>query len=113
LKTDAFYISHILYEIDYIQKKCKDKTIDDLYSDEDLQHILARALEIIGEASKNISPELKNTHAHIPWKEMSGMRDKIIHGYFSINWIIVWDVITHEIGDIKSQLSVIHHNKEM
>ena len=107
MKTDAFYISHIIHEIDYIQKKCKDKTIDDLYSDEDLQHIISRALEIIGEASKNISPELKSALDHIPWKEMSGIRDKIIHSYFSINWIIVWDVITHEIGDLKNQLSEI------
>jgi len=84
LKTDAFYISHILHEIDYIQKKCQDKTIDDLYSDEDLQHIISRALEIIGEASKNISSEMKSAHDHIPWKEMSGIRDKIIHGYLSI-----------------------------
>lgn len=107
MKTDAFYISHILHEIDYIQRKCKGKTIDDLYSDEDLQHIISRALEIIGEASKNISPEMKSAHDHILWKEMSGIRDKIIHGYFSINWIIVWDVITHEIGDLKNQLSEI------
>jgi uncharacterized protein with HEPN domain len=107
LKTDAFYISHIIHEIDYIRKKCENKTIDDLYSDEDLQHIVSRALEIISEASKNISPEMKSAHAQIPWKEMSGIRDKIIHGYFSINWIIVWDVINHEIGNLKSQLSEI------
>ncbi|MCQ1539101.1 DUF86 domain-containing protein [Methanocalculus taiwanensis] len=97
-----FYISHIIHEIDYIQKKCENQTIDDLYSDEDLQHIVSRALEIIGEASKNISPEMKSAHDNIPWKEIGGIRDKIIHGYFSINWIIVWDVITHEIGDLKT-----------
>ena len=104
MKRDEVFIEHILHEISYLEKKCSGKTIDDLNSDEDLQHMVSRALEIIGEASRNISQETKDAHPEIPWKEMIGVRDRIIHGYFSVNWVIVWDIILHEIEPLKQHV---------
>ena len=65
---------------------------------------MSRALEIIGEASRNISMAIKDRYPDIPWKEMIGVRDRIIHSYFSINWVIVWDIVTNELLTLKKQL---------
>ena len=104
MKRDSVFIEHILHEIKYIEEKCQHKTLDDLYSDVDLQHIVSRALEIIGEASRNVSMAIKDGYPDIPWKEMIGVRDRIIHSYFSINWVIVWDIVTNELFTLKNQL---------
>lgn len=104
MKRDSVFIEHILHEIGYIEEKCQQKTLDDLYSDVDLQHIVSRALEIIGEASRNVSMAIKDGYPDIPWKEMIGVRDRIIHSYFSINWVIVWDIVTNELFTLKNQL---------
>jgi uncharacterized protein with HEPN domain len=61
-------------------------------------------LEIIGEASRNVSMAIKDRYPDIPWKEMIGVRDRIIHSYFSINWVIVWDIVTNELFTLKNQL---------
>lgn len=105
MKRDEVFIEHILHEIEYIKQKCSGKTQDDLNTDEDLQHIVSRALEVIDEASRNVSRETKDKYPDILWKEMIGVRDRIIHGYFSINWIIVWDIITNELCPLQTQLS--------
>ncbi len=65
---------------------------------------MSRALEIIGEASRNVSMAIKDRYPDIPWKEMIGVRDRIIHSYFSINWVIVWDIVTNELFTLKNQL---------
>jgi len=72
-------------KLDILRRNVSKKTLDDLYSDVDLQHIVSRALEIIGEASRNVSMAIKDRYPDIPWKEMIGVRDRIIHSYFSIN----------------------------
>jgi len=91
-------------KLDILRRNVSKKTLDDLYSDVDLQHIVSRALEIIGEASRNVSMAIKDRYPDIPWKEMIGVRDRIIHSYFSINWVIVWDIVTNELFTLKNQL---------
>ena len=61
------------------------------------QDAVVRNIEVIGEAVKRLSSSLKKQHAAIPWKEMAGMRDKVIHDYFGINYDIVWTVVSEEI----------------
>ncbi len=85
---------------------------EDLLGDELLQRGIIRSLEIIGEATKNISPELKAEHPEIEWRLMAGMRDKLIHHYFEVNWRIVWDVLTKEIPLLKIQVEVLLRAKE-
>lgn len=61
------------------------------------QDAVVRNIEIIGEAAKGLSNVLRDRYPSIPWKEISGMRDKLIHSYFGVNWDIVWDVVTHDL----------------
>lgn len=63
-----------------------------------------RSLEIIGEAAKNLSLDFKSEHNDIDWKSMAGMRDRLIHGYFGVDYQIVWDVIQTEIPKLKSKI---------
>jgi uncharacterized protein with HEPN domain len=69
-----------------------------------MEHAITRSLEIIGEASKNVPEKVKAEYPHIPWRFMAGLRDKIIHGYFSINYDIVWDVIQHKLPELEPQV---------
>lgn len=62
---------------------------------------------IIGEATKHLPDELKEKHPQIPWKNMSGMRDRLIHAYFGIDHDLVWKAIETEIPKLKSQLKKI------
>ncbi len=64
----------------------------------------ARSIEIIGEAVKNLSENIKNDHNDIEWKKITGMRDKVIHFYFGINWNIIWDTIKNKLPDLKEKI---------
>lgn len=61
------------------------------------QDALIRTLEIIGEATKRLSPEIRERHSAIPWKSMAGVRDKLIHDYFGVNFDIVWQIVQDEL----------------
>ncbi|MGK7893247.1 MAG: DUF86 domain-containing protein [Xenococcus sp. (in: cyanobacteria)] len=74
------------------------------------QDAVIRNLEIIGEASKNLSEKFRKTHTEVPWKSISGMRDKLIHDYFGINVDIVWGVVTEDLDILVNQISQILSN---
>ncbi len=66
-----------------------------------INFVVVRALEIIGEATKRLSTDIREQYPEIPWKDMAGMRDRIIHGYDDVDLRIVWDTVTKEIPRIK------------
>ncbi|MBD3288497.1 DUF86 domain-containing protein [candidate division KSB1 bacterium] len=71
------------------------------------QDAIVRNIEIIGEAVKNLSVEFIDQYPHIPWKNIAGMRDKLIHHYFGVNIDIVWDITRFEIPKLKKQIEEI------
>ena len=81
----------------FLQRISQDRTLDDLIHDEYYAHAVKSAIEVIGEAAKNLSPAIKEQYPAIEWRRMAQMRDRIIHHYFDINWKLVWDVIKIEI----------------
>ena len=83
-------LRHILDECNYIQDTITSKiTLDDFLENETLKRAIVRSLEIIGEATKKIPGDIKYKWKEIEWKSMAGMRDKLIHDYFGINYSIV------------------------
>ena len=71
---------------------------------ETLKRAFVRSLEIIGEATKKISIEFKSDWNEVEWKNMAGMRDRLIHDYMGINYNIVWDVVTNKLPDLKIKI---------
>lgn len=76
-------------------------TYDEFTQDSKTVFAVVRALEIIGEAVKNIPENVRKKYPEVPWKGMAGMRDKVIHGYFGVDAKVVWDTVKKRIPDIK------------
>jgi uncharacterized protein with HEPN domain len=91
------YIHHILDEVDYLLSHSRSLEKEVFLRDETLQRAFVRSLEIIGEAVKKVPPEFKQQNPEIEWRAMAGMRDKLIHDYFGIDYDLVWDVIQSKI----------------
>lgn len=107
MKDDRVLVTHILNEIKFLRKIIAGREYEDLLSDEYFSHAVIRAIEVIGEASKNISPHLKEEHPGIAWRDIAGMRDKVIHRYFEINWLIVWNVLTDDLPTLEPEFSAL------
>ncbi len=103
-KLPEEFLKHILDEINYLVETSKDMAEEKFSQDQTFQRAFVRSIEIIGEAAKNLSPEFKSEHGDIDWKSMAGMRDRLIHGYFGVDYQIVWDVIKTEIPDLKPKI---------
>ena len=102
MKDDLAFIEHILLCIDKIQEYTKNLTAQEFNNNELIQDAVIRNIEIIGEATKKISKDLKSQYRDIPWKEMSGMRDKLIHDYFGVDVDVVWKTVNEDIPYLKS-----------
>ena len=99
------YLKDIQKNIELSEKFISDISYEDLAKDEKTQYALIRSIEIIGEASKKIPEEIRDKARDIPFKEMSGMRDKLIHFYFGVNLSLVWETVKEEIPAIKEPLN--------
>ena len=99
------FLRHINDECLFIISVSKDLRYEDFLNDETLKRAVVRSLEIIGEATKKIPADAKLKWSNIQWKSMAGMRDRLIHDYKGINYIIVWDVIKNKIPEIHKQIS--------
>ncbi len=104
-KEPIEYLKHIIDESNFILSVTGEKlTKDDFLSDETLKRAIIRSLEIIGEATKKIPADFKVKWSSISWKNMAGMRDRLIHDYMGVNYSIVWDVIKNKIPELHLQI---------
>ncbi len=97
-------MKHILTEIEYLQRKSEKLEYNDFINNEDLKRSFTRALEVIGEATKNLPINLIKKFSETEWKKMVGLRDVLIHQYFGINYIAVWDIVKNKIPVLKEQI---------
>jgi uncharacterized protein with HEPN domain len=98
------YLRHILDEIEYLMGESHYLKKDQFLQDATLKRAFVRSIEIIGEASKKVSTDLKNRYPKINWKAIAGMRDRLIHDYFGVDYEIVWDVVQNKIPALREDI---------
>ena len=103
-KEQDVYLNDILKSIKKIEQYVKGFSYDKFKGNGLVCDAVLRNLEIIGEAAKNISEELKEKHSEIEWKKISGLRDILIHAYSGVDLEIVWDVVKNKLPDLKAYL---------
>ncbi|MBP7038042.1 MAG: DUF86 domain-containing protein [Bacteroidales bacterium] len=106
-KDDLVYIEHILDCIRKIKEFTNGLSLKDFSVNELVQDAVIRNIEIIGEASKKISSDTKQIFYEIPWREIAGMRDKLIHDYLGVDVEVVWRTITEDIPILEKQIKEI------
>ena len=104
-KDPVEYLKHIRDECSYILSVSGEGlSKDDFLNDETIKRAVVRSLEIIGEATKKIPADFKVKYDSVHWKNMAGMRDRLIHDYIGVDYSIVWDVIKNKIPVLHNQI---------
>lgn len=111
MKDDRIYIEHILQSIERIGSYIFGKDQQEFSEDNLTQDAVIRQLEIIGEATKRISPALRDINPDVPWQDMAGMRDILIHNYIDVDTDIVWKTASESIPELKKLLKNIRYQK--
>ena len=106
-RADVDFLADIQEAISRITKYTNGITYKDFLADTKTQDAVIRNLEIIGEATKNLSRELRDGNQDVPWKSMAGIRDRLIHNYFGVNLDIVWQVGAEELPGVKASIEKI------
>jgi len=102
MRDYKLYFKDILEAMESIEQFVGDMSFEDFKEDDKTASAVIRKFEIIGEATKQIPDEVKQKYSEVPWKEMAGMRDRLIHLYFGVDYNLVWTTIKNRIPVVKS-----------
>ena len=106
-RRDELLIQDMIEAIDHTFDFVKNVTRDEFENNYEKQSAIIRQFEIIGEAATKISNQMKQDNREIEWKDIIGMRNKMIHDYFEINLVVVWDTVRDDLPKYKSQIEKI------
>lgn len=110
-KSHLEFLKHAIDEITFLEKEAAKISEKQFMHDDVLQRAFARSLEIIGEAVKQVPEDVRAKYPDIDWKSYAGLRDKLIHHYFGVDYALVWDVVIHELPQLKLKLSSLFKQK--
>ena len=102
---DRERLEHMLMAIDRILRYTNGKAFQDLVDDDMMYYAVVKNIEIIGEAANMLTIDFQASHPETPWKMVKGMRNYIVHEYFQIDNVVVWDVVTNELATLREQIS--------
>ena len=103
-RADADLVRDMLEAARRARDYCAELQYDDFAQDNKTQDAVVRNLEILGEAAKSLSEDLRRRHDGLPWASIAGMRDRLIHDYFGVNLDIVWDVVKNDLPSLSERL---------
>lgn len=109
IRRDHDFLEDIEDAIGRILEYTRGMNWDGYLRDYKTQDAVVRNLEVIGEATKNLSDDFQGQHPDIPWQDMAGTRDRLTHHYFGINLEIVWQIIKQDLPGLKSQIEQVIH----
>jgi uncharacterized protein with HEPN domain len=101
---DMVRLKHMLDAAKKAIEFTKSSKRSDLESDEQLSLAVVRLLEVLGEAAKNVSEEVRQGYPEIPWRQIGGTRDRLIHGYFDVDLDIVWQIVSVDLPELVGHL---------
>ena len=101
------YLQHVLDEIAYVLKSSQGLDKAAFVQDETLKRAYVRSIEVIGEAIKQMPEAFRQKYGAVEWRAIAGMRDRLIHGYFGVDYEIVWDVITNKLPELEQEIQQI------
>ena len=103
-------LEDIIESIDTIKQFVKGITFDEFYSDRKTVDAVTRNFEIIGEASSKIPREFQKQHSEIAWRKIIGLRNRVIHDYFEVDYEMIWEIIHKDLDGLKTKLEKILQN---
>ncbi len=106
-KGDETPLHHMLDAARKVLQFTEGRSRNELETDELLALAAVRLLEIIGEAAKRVPQPIKQAHSQIPWRAIAGARDRLIHGYFDVDYEVVWAIITDDLPSLVKELEQI------
>ena len=104
MRGTSLYLKDILEAMESIDSFVQGYTRESFQKDDKTASAVIRKLEIIGEAAKHIPNEVRQKFSHIPWSDIAGMRDRLIHAYFGVDYKLLWQTIKEQIPIIKPQI---------
>jgi uncharacterized protein with HEPN domain len=106
-KDDNVYLGHMLDLAQKAEEKIHGRSREQYDNDEDLRIILAHLIQTIGEAASQVSTPTRAANPNIPWKQIVGIRHHIVHGYMSVDYDIIWEVVTRHLPSLIAELKKI------
>lgn len=104
---DKIRLRHMYDACQKVVAFCKGCSLESFCADEKLSLAVVRLLEVVGEAAVQISDNFQEQHPEIPWREISGTRNRLIHGYFDVDMRIVWQIASTDIPALFEQLKTL------
>ena len=107
MRNYRLYLKDIFEAMGTAQVFIEGMDFEAFVADDKTASAVVRKLEIIGEATKNVPEMIRHKYPQVPWRQMAGMRDRIIHAYFDVNYTIVWEVVTELIPPLQPMIAQI------